>query len=318
MFIILVLTMLGRLHHMVHLNTGPRRWDPVGIKESSCLSHEGVNTAPGAAAKLGRGISAKNAERYFVSGNERTPFHYYKPTANGGGSAYHLDAADKFFLLVELMNMNMQDATVYITMYYDVTEGPLPTGWSDIKAVFLDANSCKSSEVPSPKGKTAFDIASKPWKPNVEGRIVDSLGHLHDGGTEIDIHAGPQPLCKSKAIYADKPEYVYREATGMAMHGDKIARDHISTMANCGPNDIRVPQMSRDQSWTTKGYYDYSKHPANLESGNPSEIMAISIVLVAVPPGKRLPRLESNSLTVIRKSQTRVEVLTGYAIAEAA
>jgi len=212
------------------------------------------------------------------------PFHYYKATANGG-SAYHLDSADKFFFLVELMNMNMQDATVYITMYYDIIEGPLPSGWQDIKTVFLDANSCKSSEVKSPAGKTVFDIASRPWKPNVEGRIVDSLGHLHDGGTEIDINVtGSQPLCKSKAVYADKPEYVFRE-TSMAMHGDKVARDHISTMANCGPNDIRVPNMSRDQSWTTRGSYDYGKHSANLEGGAPSEIMAIAIVLVAVPPG---------------------------------
>jgi hypothetical protein len=63
-----------RLHHMVHFNSGPNRWDPVGIKEASCLPHEGVNTMGG--SKLQRGtISAKNTERYFVTGNERTPLH---------------------------------------------------------------------------------------------------------------------------------------------------------------------------------------------------------------------------------------------------
>jgi len=271
----------------VHVNTGPRRWDPVGIKEPYCLTNEGVSTAK---PSLGRGaVSAKNSERYFVTGNERMPFHYYRPTANGGGSAYHLDSGDKFFFLVELMNMNMQDATVYITMYYDITDGALPAGWQDTKTVFLDANSCKSSEVPSPKGKTVFEIASNPWRPNVEGRIIDSLGHLHDGGTQIDINAsGSNALCKSKAVYADKPEYVYRE-TSMAMHGDKVARDHISTMANCGPDDIKVPTMSKDQSWTTRGYYDYAQHSANLEGGSPSEVMAIAIVVVAVPPGNLRP-----------------------------
>jgi len=274
---------------MVHMNAGPRRWDPVGISESSCLSHEGVNTMGGAI--LGRGsISAKNSERNFVTGNERMPFHYYKPTANGGGSAYHLDSADRFFYLVELMNMNMNDAVVYITMTYDLTEGALPSGWEEVKIAFLDANSCKSSEVSSPKGKVVFDIASRPWKPNVEGRVIDSIGHLHDGGTQIDIYTNgfSAPLCKSKAIYAGKAEYVYRE-TSMAMHGDKVAKDHISTMANCGPEDIQVQRMSKNQAWTTKGFYDYNTRSANLEGGAPSEIMAIAIVLVAVPAGNLRP-----------------------------
>lgn len=270
---------------MVHFNTGPRRWDPAALTESSCLPHEGVNTMGG--ASLGKGsISARNAERYFVTGNERTPFNYYKAGAGGEGSAYHLDAADKFFYLVELMNMNMNDATVYITMTYDIIDGALPTGWKEVKTVYLDANACKSSEVPSPKGKTQFTIASKPWKPNVEGPIIDSIGHLHDGGIDIDILAtASTPLCKSTTIYSAKPEFVYRD-TGMAMHGDKVAKDHISTMSGCGPSDVKVPMMSKDQSWKTTGSYDYTKRAANLEAGSPSEVMAIAIVLVQVPPGK--------------------------------
>jgi hypothetical protein len=270
---------------MVHFNTGPRRWDPVAVNEGSCLPHEGVNAMGGAA--LGRGqISARNTERYFVTGNERIPFRYYSPAAKGQpATAYHLDAADRFFYLVELMNMNMNDATVYITMTYDITEGALPAGWQDVKTVFLDANSCRSSEVPSPKGKTEFSIQSKPWRPNVEGRIIDSMGHLHDGGIDIAIQATQgNALCKATAVYSSKPEYVYRD-TGMAMHGDKVAKDHISEMAGCGANDIKIQKMSKDQTWYTKGVYDYNKRAANLEGGAPSEVMAIAIVIVAVPPG---------------------------------
>jgi hypothetical protein len=242
-------------------------------------------------AALGRGtLSAKNTERYFVTGNERTPFNFYSPGGNGASpSAYHLDAQDKFYFLVELMNMNMQDATVYITMTYDIVDGPLPSGWKDVKTVFLDANACKSSEVPSPKGKTQFTIQSKPWTPNIEGRLIDSIGHLHDGGIHIDIVAGGgTTLCKSTAVYSGRPDYVYRD-TGMAMHGDKVARDHISNMDGCGPKDASIKQMSRNQSWITKGTYDYNKKTANLEAGSPSEVMAIAIVLVAVQPGPLKP-----------------------------
>jgi hypothetical protein len=276
----------NRLHHMVQFNTGPRRWDPAAYNEASCLPHEGINAMGG--ASLGRGfISAKNTERYFAAGNERGVFNYYKPGAGGqGGSAYHLDSADRFFYLVELMNMNMHDATVYITTIYDIIDGPLPSGWKEVKTVFLDANACKSSEVRSPKGKKQFTIQSKPWRPNVEGQIIDSVGHLHDGGIQIDIMAtDTTPLCRSRAVYSTKPEYVYRD-TGMAMHGDKVAKDHISTMNGCGPKDTQVQRMSKDQKWWIKGSYDYSQRSANLEGGGPSEVMAIALVLVTVPAGK--------------------------------
>ncbi|KAF2418971.1 hypothetical protein EJ08DRAFT_702936 [Tothia fuscella] len=276
------------LHHMVHFNVGDRRWDPSGISEASCIPHEGINTMGGSA--LGKGqISTRNAERYFVTGNERTPFNYYKAGTSPIGSAYHLDAADKFFYLVELMNMNMNDASVYITMTYDIIDGALPAGWSEVKTVYLDANACKSSEVPSPKGKTQFQIQSKPWKPNVEGVIIDSMGHLHDGGIEIETMAtSTNPLCKANAVYSSKPEYVYRDM-GMPMHGDVVAKDHISDMPGCGPTNVAVPKMSRDQSWITRGTYDYNKRTANLEAGSPSEVMAIAIVLVQVPPGPLKP-----------------------------
>jgi hypothetical protein len=146
------------------------------------------------------------------------------------------------------MNMNMKDFLVYITMTYDIVEGPLPQGWKDVKTVFLDANSCKSSEFASPKGETQFTISSKAWKPNIEGSIIDTMGHLHDGGTVIDILASDRsPLCKSTAIYYDKPEYVCRD-TGKEMHVDKIAKDHISNMEGCGPKNIHVTRMSRDQT----------------------------------------------------------------------
>lgn len=273
---------------MVHFNTGPRRWDPAAYGEFSCLPHEGVNTMGG--YKLGMGsLSAKNTERYFVTGNERLPFHFYNPSLDKkDASGYQLDAQDKFFFLVELMNMNMKDSSVYITMTYDILDGKLPAGWSDVKTVFLDANACKSSEVASPKGKTKFEISSKAWRPNIEGRIVDSMGHLHDGGIDIDITTHGKPLCKAVATYAGSPEYVYREVA-MEMHGDKVAKEHISAMPGCGSKNIAITHMKRDQSWITRGKYDYTQRAANLEAGSPSEVMAISIIIVAHPPGRLAP-----------------------------
>jgi hypothetical protein len=53
-------------------------------------------------------------------------------------------------------------------------------------------------------------------------------------------------------------------------------------MNGCGPKDIGIARMTRDQSWLTTGYYNYGEKEPNKEAGKPSEIMAIAIVLVAV------------------------------------
>lgn len=100
-------------------------------------------------------------------------------------------------------------------------------------------------------------------------------------------------LCNSTAAYATKPEYVYKTMGGMLMPtGDKVAVNHISVMDGCGTKDVVGKQMTLGQKWTTTGYYDYNKATPNevrhKETGKtaPGEVMAISIVLVAVKPGK--------------------------------
>lgn len=180
------------LHHMVQMNYNPTgiRWDPVGVngyvngktgaKCDGCVPMDGLNMATntftGTKGKI-TGTSSKNTERFFVTGNERTPFNYFSPDQKDKPSAYHVDPADRFFYLVELMNMNDPDARVYITMTYDVLPGALPAGWDTVKTVFLDANSCGSSELESPHDQKVFKIQSPaPWPANIQGRIVDSIG----------------------------------------------------------------------------------------------------------------------------------------------
>lgn len=100
-------------------------------------------------------------------------------------------------------------------------------------------------------------------------------------------------MCNSKAVYADKPEYVAKMGGMLMDTGDKVAKDHISVMNGCGMKDITaVKTVEKGQSWTTTGYYDYSvatpnevKHKETGKTG-PGEVMAISIVLVAIKPGK--------------------------------
>jgi hypothetical protein len=53
----------------------------------------------------------------------------------------------------------VEDKTVYLTMTYDIIDGPLPAGWRDIKPVWFDANQCGTSEVSPPKQNGKFVIS---------------------------------------------------------------------------------------------------------------------------------------------------------------
>jgi hypothetical protein len=154
---------------MVHFVAGPKRWDPVCLKQTS-LPHLRVFE------------KTTTSERFFASGNERSVFDY---NARGKdmsrGTGFHIGPQDRFLYVLDLMNMNMDDRKVYITMTYDYLEGELPPGWMNTKTVWLDVDSCAVSEVKAPQQTGSFDIQSKPWTPNLEGRIVDVIGHLHDG-----------------------------------------------------------------------------------------------------------------------------------------
>jgi hypothetical protein len=244
---------------MVHFNIGPSRWDAAGY-DIRCMPHLALGTSP------------TKSERYFTSGNERSPFDFNPGGVNlSSGSGYQLRQTDKFGYLIELMNMNMEDQIVYLTMVYDYLEGPLPKGWTEIKVIWLDANQCGSSEITPWQETGTFRLESEPpWSPNFEGKIVSAIGHLHDGGVQIDIRfSANNSLCKSATVYSESPEYIYR---GTSMGDDKVAKDHISSMSGCKPSDLSIRELKKDQAWFVGGNYDYDKRQGNLERGVQADV----------------------------------------------
>lgn len=129
---------------MVHFTMGPGRQDATCYGKRS-LPHVDVGTSP------------SNSERYFSSGNERT---FINPDRGGADTkfGYHIKTTDRMAFIVDLMNMNMEDKTVYMTMTYDIVEGPLPDGWRDLKPVWFDANQCGTSEVHPPQQTGQFRL----------------------------------------------------------------------------------------------------------------------------------------------------------------
>jgi hypothetical protein len=160
-------------------------------------------------------------------------------------------------------------------MTYDIIPGPLPKSWDEIKIAWLDANLCGDSEVKPLSQTGPFSITSRPWKPNFNGTIMGGIGHVHDGGLELEIitktGADTVKSCVSTAKYSEKPEYVFKAAN---MGGDKVATNHISSMTGCEKNLVKTNRMetSKNQTWSLKGNYDYSKKEGNLERGKQADV----------------------------------------------
>jgi hypothetical protein len=102
----------------------------------------------------------------------------------------------------------------------------------------------------------------------------------------VDLTANAtDKLCRSTARYSEKPEYIWR---GTTMDGEKVARDHISSMGGCETKDLVGKKMTRDQSWVIKAQYDFNEKAGNQEGGKMAEVMGIAVVLVAVKSGMSL------------------------------
>jgi O-glycosyl hydrolase len=104
---------------MVAFAVGPNRMDPTCVGKIS-LPHMLMNSDP------------SKSERFFSVGNEKTPASFNPPWIKNQVLGYHLYGSDKFSFIVDLMNQNKEDKTVYMYLTYDYVEGR-PKGIDSIK-----------------------------------------------------------------------------------------------------------------------------------------------------------------------------------------
>lgn len=130
-------------------------------------------------------------ERFFASGDERTPIRF--PDAYG----YRVRWYDSWNMLVDLMNHSPESKTVYIELRFTVR--PTDEGLKPLKPVWLDIDQCGDSEYSIPAG---FSDTHRDWTVNVPGDLVAMIGHVHGHGIAVEAtneSRGGQSLCRSTA-----------------------------------------------------------------------------------------------------------------------
>jgi len=251
------------LHHMVMFNKGPGRSDPTCNDFEVSVPHNTV------------GGTSRSSERFFASGNERSVANFPKWGVKDAG--YKIRSTDTFASLVEFMNENMDDKVVYMTITYDIVEGhPFK---DDVKVVWFDIRQCGTSEANPPKGQDRFSFDYK-WKSTIDGEVIGSIGHLHDGGDQLTMNVEGENTCTNTASYGTKPEYVQKTAMGHHANG---ALTHISDMKVCHGESLPKKQMKVGQTWGISADYDFGKYKGmKHDDGSWDEVMGIAITFVRV------------------------------------
>jgi hypothetical protein len=210
------------LHHMVMIASG---------KQDVTCAGKGL-------------IGILGGQRFFSSGNERTP------TVAGGAYGYPT-GSEAWTLIADLMNMNSLPADVFIEVAY--THAPVSTpGLKPVTPVWLDINQCGTSEMPAKTGQYNYQYE---WTSTKTGKLLGIGGHLHDGGTNLTIHKNGQLVCDSVATYGGRPEYI--EGPGAGMPG----MAHISEMKRCqGTAAAPVTSIVVGDKIRLTANYDTTKH----------------------------------------------------------
>jgi hypothetical protein len=119
------------------------------------------------------GFNPGSSERIWASGNERTPIRFADWNITDVG--YKMAKGDILSMIVDLMNMDKQDKTIYVVITYDYFDGR-PAGMSEIKPVWLDVDQCGFSEARAKSQNGAYTVSSIPWKTTVSGEILGMGG----------------------------------------------------------------------------------------------------------------------------------------------
>ncbi|KAF1813274.1 hypothetical protein P152DRAFT_481382 [Eremomyces bilateralis CBS 781.70] len=241
------------LHHVVMLMSGTGKRDVV------CPS----------------GVLSMLGERFFSSGNERSPTMFGDVETQTLKAMYPIAAADRINMQVELMNMKPQEQTVYFTVEWEFLPKAATAGFKQTKALWMDVTNCGVSSVAPPANKQVFTLKSDAFTIPANGQMLGTAGHLHDGGVNVNVYLNDKVICDSQATYSTTT------MGGMAMSDGHDGDAHIATMSGC----TNIGPVKQGDKLRIEANYDLDKHAPmhnHGDSGGLAAVMGIAIMYIAL------------------------------------
>lgn len=140
------------------------------------------------------------AERFFASGNERTP------TLLPRGYGYEVTADADWHLITHIMNMSDHAKPLFIEVTFYYVDG---TPLESVKPFWWDIDNCSDSEYMTPAG-THTETRDFTVPASLAGDVVAVGGHLHDYGERIKLEnlTRGRTICEGEAVYGNQRSYM--------------------------------------------------------------------------------------------------------------
>jgi hypothetical protein len=184
-------------------------------------------------------------------------------------------------MLVELMNETPEPRDAILTMEFEYVPS-IPSGFTAVDSWWLDVSGvCGNSDMPVPPNQEVFNFTAPRWKATTSGSFLLMVGHMHDGGTLLEVRKNNKTVCDFTPLYGETPGYVESTPMNMSsmpgMPATSMPMTHISNMSNCvNSGDFQV-----DNEMSIWAYYNISEHMAMLGGdGTYEPVMGISIVYI--------------------------------------
>jgi hypothetical protein len=124
-----------------------------------------------------------------------------------------------------------------VTIIYEYIPSILQS-FTQVIPIWLDINSnCSSNSEEPVFNNTIFNYTMYPcWKADFEGHVTCIVGHLHDGGTYLEVLKNGNPVCNCVAAYGQTPGYVETAMNmnmSMSMNMGSMDIVYISSLNSC-------------------------------------------------------------------------------------
>jgi hypothetical protein len=173
--------------------------------------------------------------------------------APGKRTGYHVKKNSMVVMNIDIVNYNKEDMIVYAAADIEYIPGR-PAEYLDASPVFVPVTACDPKNfIP---GIVQMPTGQSKWSLKSEGIIAaeDSIlflfrGHMHDGGSNIEVKVNDEAVCDSRAIYGG-PGHIGKTSDGKTW-------ETIRDMVTC-PEGIVV---RKGDKISLKANYDVVAHP---------------------------------------------------------
>jgi len=187
----------------------------------------------------------------WAAGNER-------PTIRlNNQKKYGLQIPASFMLMIDLMVEDTKAKNLTLEITYDHIPTGASTGYKAATMYWLT--------IGEPKAKTGqYKFTTMPTTSSVSGSLLYAIGHMHDGGTNMNLFVSGKMVCKSVMHYNARAGYV---PGGGAAKGPKLRKRQHAGHGNDGAMHISDPgactdfgEVAKGDRLTAEAWYDADKY----------------------------------------------------------